>query len=98
MKRVTLNLTDETFALLEVLAIGLARENNQDIISNKQNDNFSPMVSGLLSSVADSLSTGIIRPGSWERDILYSLTGWNNTYVPAMVDDCVKSYFPDEAE
>lgn len=96
MKKIVLNLSDHTFQHLEALAVGLNRERNENRDNddfragiNKENDDFGPLVSRLLEEVADSLSTGVERSGSWERSTLDSLLGWQGCLVPAMFGELV---------
>ena len=98
-RKLTIEVSDETFATLEVVAFGLELENNGDVDRDwkghdKKRDDFGPAVRELLTSVAGSLATGADRPGSWERGVLESLTGWQGTYNPGMVADCVKDIYP----
>lgn len=97
-KKLVLNLSDDAFQHLEVLAFGLNRQHypdqpkNEQLIDghNKQNDDFGPLVSRLLEGVANSLADGVRRPGSWERGVLDSLTGWDGTINRGMFGDMVK--------
>ncbi len=91
-KKITLELDEHTFAMLEMLAVGMHAENEElyPIKADKQHDDFRPMVRDLLVDVANSLSSGISRPGSWERGVVSSLTGWQGTYKPGMAADCIK--------
>lgn len=97
MKKIVLNLDDETFQLLEVLAFGLNIEKygyvkNEEMEKghSKKNDDFAPLVSRLLEEIASSLSAGVRRPGSWERGVVDSLTGWDGTYNRGMFGELVK--------
>ena len=102
MKEITLKLDDKTFAWLEVLVVGLAKENLDEKefsarlsdISCKDNDDFGKGIKDLLEDIAGSLADGVKRSGSWERQCISSLTGYNGTYVPDMFDTCIK----DEAK
>lgn len=100
-KKITLELDENTFAWLEVLVVGLAREqfpeSNQaeyqkriSEITRKDKDDFGKGITELLTDVTNSLADGTRRSGSWERGCLQSLTGYDGTYVPAMFDDCIK--------
>lgn len=92
MRKLELNLDDETFQYLEVLAVGLNVERypdereNEEIVNgiDKDKDDFGPLVSRLLENIADSLAVGVQRPGSWEYGCLYSLTRWNDTVCSNM--------------
>jgi hypothetical protein len=98
MKKLTIELDDNTFAWLEVLAVGLAKENESvsdyqaaiEHMTRKQHDDFGAGISQLLTSVAGSLATGVKRSGSWERETLSSLTGYQGTYVRSMFDKCIE--------
>ncbi len=91
-KKIVLNLDQETFEYLEVLAFGLNQEihngdkENEDLLvgHNKTNDDFAPLVSRLLEKVAVSLADGVRRPSSWERSVIDSLTGWDGTFNRGM--------------
>ena len=83
---ITLGLTlhPETYKLLEALAYSLkwyeqTLEADNDIADGwcSLNKNFSPLLANFLTDVCDSLSTGVRRPGSWEREVILMLTGWN---------------------
>ncbi len=103
MKKLTLELDDKTFAWLEVLAVGLAKENlsSDDFkarivdMHNDATNDFSSAINDLFVDVAESLATGVKRSGSWERSCLSSLTGYDGTYVSAMMDECIKSEAKD---
>ncbi|MBO9492202.1 hypothetical protein J7384_17710 [Endozoicomonas sp. G2_1] len=100
-KRVTFDLDAQTFAWLEVLVVGLARENYAEIsqeayqervneIARRDKNDFGKGVNELLKEIAISLADGTRRPGSWERGSLESLTGYQGAYVPEMFADCIK--------
>ncbi|MGR5116982.1 hypothetical protein [Photobacterium damselae] len=94
-RKLQIELSDETFAYLEMLAFGLELEENNEVKEdwegfNKQKNDFSPAVRSLLVDIADSIATGVSRPGSWERQVVDQLTGWNGTYNKAMLADCIK--------
>jgi hypothetical protein len=96
-KKLILNLDDETFQWLEVLAFGLNIEEypddrkNEKLMKghNKKNDDFAPLVSRLMEDVACSFATGVRRSGSWERGTVDALTGWDGTYAKGMFGDLV---------
>lgn len=98
-KKLTLELDEKTFAWLEVLAVGLAKENlNNDEYSAKisemsredNNNDFGNGVKVILVDIARSLADGVKRSGSWERNCLSSLTNYEGTYVSGVFDDCIK--------
>ena len=83
---ITLELTlhSETYNLLEALAYSLKWHEETLEADNDISDgwcslkkNFSPLLGNFLADVCDSLSTGVRRPGSWEREAVLMLTGWN---------------------
>ena len=82
-KKIQLELNEHTFAALEVLAVGLYLQEGKELTEewkgyNKTKDDFSPAVRDLLVQISDSISTGVVRSGSWERGVVDSLTflGW----------------------
>jgi len=87
-KKIVLSLDQRTFQYLEVLAVGLNREicGDDELLNghDNKNDDFAPLVSRLLEGVAVSLADGVRRPGSWERGIVDSLTGWDGTVNKGM--------------
>lgn len=97
-KKITLELHEQTFAWLEVLAVGLARESLSDDeyqkriveMARKDKDDFGAGVRDLLAQIADSLADGVRRPGSWERQCLSSLTGYEGTYLRGTFANCIK--------
>lgn len=97
-RKLQIELSEDTFAYLEMLAFGLAIERGEDPASkgndwkgfDKQRDDFGPAVRELLQSVANSVSTGVARPGAWEREIVDSLTGWEGTFNRGMLAECIK--------
>lgn len=85
-QKIMLNLDDETFQYLEVLAVGLNFEQHDSKDNeafqkghNKEKDHFGPLVSRMLEGIAESLASGVRRSGSWERNCIESLTGWDGT-------------------
>ena len=83
---ITLELTlhPETYKLLEALAYSLKWYEETDEADTELaegwcslNKNYSPLLTSFLTDVCDSLSTGVRRPGSWEREVILMLTGWN---------------------
>lgn len=97
-RTIQLELSEHTFAVLEVLAFGLyLQEGNDKVLSwegyDKKKDDFAPAVKGLLVQVSNSLSTGVVRPNSWERDVVDSLTGWDGTFNRGMFAECIKDDF-----
>ena len=96
-KKIVLELHEQTFAWLEVLVISLAKEQlsaeeyQKRIIemSRLGEDDFGKGVSDLLVQIADSLSNGVRRPGSWERQCLSALTGYDGGYVAGTFADCI---------
>ncbi|WP_240224554.1 hypothetical protein [Rheinheimera hassiensis] len=97
-KKITLELHEQTFAWLEILVVGLARESLSDEeyqkrlveMARKDKDDFGVGVRDLLAQVADSLADGVRRSGSWERQCLSSLTGYEGSYVRGIFADCIK--------
>jgi len=97
-RKLVLNISEHTFQYLEVLAFGLNCEKypndrkNEALTKgfNKKDDHFAPLVSRLLEDVAASLATGTRRPGSWERDVISSLTGWEGTVNKGMFGNLVE--------
>ena len=95
-KKLVIELSDETFAYLEMIATGLQIEENGKVESewdgySKDKNDFSPAVRQLLVSVADSMADGVRRSGSWERQVVDQLTGWQGTYNEGLLADCIKS-------
>lgn len=90
-RKIVLDLTDETFAYLELLAFGLHLEDKAELNFNGTKNDFAPMVNTLLIDVADSLAAGVRRTGSHERQTVDQLTGWDGTYNIGMVADCIKA-------
>jgi hypothetical protein len=96
--KLEIELNEKTFAWLEILASGLAKEtlSNEDFkqrmaeMSNDSMENLSVGVADILENVAESLATGVKRKGSWERNCVQSLTGYQGTYIPEMFHDCIK--------
>lgn len=90
-----LELDDHTFALLEMLAVGLELQQNDSIpadwngFSEKNND-FTPAVRELIKYISQSLAVGVRRPGSWERGVVDSLTGWDGTFNQGMLNPLIK--------
>ncbi|CCN92053.1 conserved protein of unknown function (plasmid) [Vibrio nigripulchritudo SFn27] len=95
-RKLQIELSDETFAYLEMLAFGLELERtDKDDLSDwkgfdKQRNDFGPGVRELLQEIAGSIATGVDRPGSWERGVVDSLTGWQGTYNKGMLAECIK--------
>ena len=94
-KKITIELDEQTFAYLEMLAYGLEIENSGKVDNdwkgfNKAKNDFSPAIRDLLVDVAGSMADGVRRSGSWERGVVDQLTGWNGTYNKGMVSDCIK--------
>ncbi|WP_162270746.1 hypothetical protein, partial [Photobacterium aquimaris] len=99
--KIMLELDDKTFAFLEMLAVGLELEANDKIDAdwkgfNKEKNDFSPAVRALLVNIANSVATGVRRSGSWEREIVDSLTGWQGTYNKMTLADCIKEEVTNE--
>ncbi|WP_318415129.1 hypothetical protein [Photobacterium leiognathi] len=97
-RKIVIEVSDITFALLEVLATGIELESGTDINTDwegydKKRDDFTPAVRDLVSDICTSLATGVRRGGSWEHDVVKSLTGWDGTFNNAFVADCIKDYF-----
>ncbi len=98
MKKITIELEDTTFAWLEVLAVGLAKEQLNDgeyqqrisEMASGGGDNFEQGVAELVADFANSLSDGVKRSGSWERQCLNQLTGYDGTYVSGSFDESIK--------
>ncbi|MEF1204334.1 hypothetical protein [Photobacterium damselae] len=44
----------------------------------------------MLADIAGSIATGVRRPGSWERSVVDSLTGWQGTYNAGMLSELIK--------
>ena len=96
-KKIILNLSEETFQYLEVLAFGLnleqhdGNQDNKELLNghNKQNDDFAPLVSRMIEDIAVSLADGVRRPGAWERNVVNSLTGWNGTVNRGMFGELI---------
>ena len=99
-RKMIINIDQETFEWLEVLATGLNREkyeDNENLLReelekgfNKKNNDFAPMVSRLIENLAGSMAEGVMRPESWERGTVEALTGWNGTYIPSMIGKNIK--------
>ena len=95
-RKLQIELSDNTFAYLEMLAFGLEVERTgKEIPSDwkgldKQRNDFGPAVRTLLQEVANSIATGVDRPGSWERSVVDNLTGWEGTYNKGMLAECIK--------
>ncbi|HAS6106959.1 TPA: hypothetical protein I7130_21490 [Vibrio vulnificus] len=95
-RKLQIELSDETFAYLEMLAFGLELERSgKDDLSDwkgfdKHKNDFAPAVRELLQEMADSMAAGVRRPGSWERSYIVSLTGWQGTYNKGMLAECIK--------
>ncbi|HFQ5347197.1 TPA: hypothetical protein ACGUPP_004310 [Vibrio vulnificus] len=95
-RKLQIELSDETFAYLEMLAFGLELERSgKDDLSDwkgfdKHKNDFAPAVRELLQEMADSMAAGVRRPGSWERGVVDSLTGWQGTYNKGMLAECIK--------
>jgi hypothetical protein len=95
-RKLQIELSDETFAYLEMLAFGLELERTgKDDLSDwkgfdKQRNDFGPGVRELLREIAGSIATGVDRSGSWERSVVDSLTGWQGTYNKGMLAECIK--------
>ncbi|EGR3179507.1 hypothetical protein LCX91_004942 [Vibrio parahaemolyticus] len=97
-RKIQLELHEHTFAALEALAFGLHIQDGNEITEewkgyNKSKDDFSPAVRELLVQIANSVSTGVVRPGSWERGVVDSLTGWDGTFNRGMLAECIKDDF-----
>ncbi len=96
-RKLQIELSDETFAYLEMLAFGLEVERSEkDDLGDwkgfdKQKNDFGPAVRELLQEIAGSVATGVRRSGSWERSVVDSLTGWQGTYNRGMLADCIKN-------
>ena len=100
-RRLVIELPEHTFQLLEVLCVGMKREDWErwpnskswadelEELADKKNDNFAPGVRALVVSLINSLSTGVERSGSWERGCLDSLTGWDGLLIPKMFGELV---------
>jgi len=93
---VTLNLSESSFQYLEALAYALCVQdygcNTPEMKKgyNKKRDDFKPLVTTMLESVCDRFSEGVTRPSSWERNVICSLTGWDETLYPKMFGNQVK--------
>ncbi|MDO6543481.1 hypothetical protein [Photobacterium sanguinicancri] len=97
-RKMQLELNEHTFAALEVLAVGLHLQENNVLDKNwdgydEKNDDFSPAVRALLVRMSNSVSTGVVRSGSWEREVVDSLTGWDGTFNRGMFAECIKDDF-----
>lgn len=97
-RKVQLELNEHTFAVLETLAVGLHLQENNELDENwdgydKKKDDFAPAVRALLVRMSNSVSTGVVRPASWERQVVDSLTGWDGTFNRGMLAECVKDDF-----
>lgn len=52
---------------------------------------ISPLLYDLLIvDIAGSIATGVLRPGSWERGVVDSLTGSQGTYNEGMLSESIK--------
>ena len=94
-RKLQIELSDETFAYLEMLAFGLELEANGTVDEdwkgfNKEKNDFSPAVRSLIVDIAGAIATGVRRPGSWERGVVDSLTGWQGTYNKGMLAESIK--------
>lgn len=100
-RKLVVELPESTFAYLEMLAFGLELESREHLSEDKQDmsdwdgfdkakNDFAPAVRELLVSVANSVATGVARPGSWERGVVDSLTMWQGTYNKGMLAECIK--------
>lgn len=97
-RKIQLELSEHTFAALEVLAVGLHLQSGNELTEqwegyNRTNDDFAPAVRQLLVQIANLTSTGVLRSGSWERDVVDSLTGWDGTFNRGMFSECIKDEF-----
>ncbi len=97
-RKLQIELSEHTFAYLEMLAYGLAVE-RKDLPENikewkgfdKSKDDFAPAVRKLIVEMCNSVSTGVSRPASWEREVVGSLTGWDGTFNRGMLAECIKA-------
>lgn len=96
-RKLQIELDETTFAYLEMLAFGLQLERkpeSEDIAEwsgfDKKRNDFAPGVRELIVDVANSLAAGVRRPGAWEREVVDSLTGWQGTFNPGMLSECIK--------
>lgn len=95
-RRISFELDDHTFQLLEAVAVGLNRNECKDksyedkqthlytIFSKGKND-FGPGVAKLMKDVSLLISAGVFRTGCWEHEVLISATGWEGNYLPDML-------------
>lgn len=106
-RKLMIELDENTFAFLEMLAFGIEIEQRENLPEDKKDmsdwsgfdkkkNDFAPAVRALLENVAGSLATGIRRPGSWERQAVDMLTGWNGTYNRGMLAECIKAEIIEE--
>ena len=96
-RKLQIELDEKTFAYLELLAFGIHIESGQeseDITKwsghDKKRDDFGPAVRELIQEIAGSIASGVRRPGSWEREVVGSLTGWQGTLNRGMLAECIK--------
>lgn len=94
-KKIMLELDDHTFAFLEMLAIGLELQENDTIDPSwngfsQKYDDFSPAVRLLITNIANSVATGVRRSGSWEREVVDQLTGWDGTYNKGLLSELIR--------
>ncbi|EMC9392928.1 hypothetical protein VO419_004801 [Vibrio parahaemolyticus] len=99
-RKIQLELHEHTFAALEALAVGLHLQEGNEIDKDwegydKTKDDFAPAVRKLLVQIANSVSTGVVRPGAWERSVVDSLTGWDGTFNRGMLAECIKDDFKE---
>lgn len=94
-RKLVIELDEVTFAELEVLAHGLHLQGyySEEEIFDKQKNDFAPGVKKLLIQAAHSVSTGVRRPGSWERGIVDSIYCWDGSYNRGMFADCIKDMY-----
>mgnify|MGYP000038256898 CR=1 FL=1 len=99
MKKITIELDDQTFNWLEQLVWGLTKEEHEKDTTafteklkslTSDNDDLSVGIKELIEDVAQSLASGVQRSESWERSCLNSLTGYEGTYSPLLFDECNK--------
>lgn len=96
-RKLQIELDEKTFAYLELLAFGLHIEESpegEDITKwsghDKKRDDFAPAVRELIQNILGSVADGVRRSGSWEREVVYSLTGWQGTFNRGMLAECIK--------
>jgi len=97
-RTIKLKIDERAFQHLEVLAFGLNIEKYNDDKDNAElrqghnskRDDFEPLVSHLLEDIIERLVTGVICSGSWERNIVDSLTGWEGTINRGMFGGLVE--------